>query len=226
MPRLFGGNPHSPGRDGHGDRHHVGEAAKYYKHKGMRTMTTILPTPDTTSELPRLSDLTPELALREAAPFLADLVRDPTFLDAHILPLLKEARGAEEWYVAHQYDGQDSSYSLQIFVWPPGTTTKIHDHTCWGAYCCAVGSVLEERYERLDDSLRFNHARLKKVWQLSWSREDGASTVLPYDEGIHRMGNPGEAVAISVHLYGPRLGTLDGRDYDTFCNYVCDRTEA
>ena len=189
-------------------------------------MTTVLPAPDTTSELPRLSDLTPELALREAAPFLANLVRDPTFLDAHILPLLKEARGAEEWYVAHRYDGQDSSYSLQIFVWPPGTTTKIHDHTSWGAYCCAVGSVLEERYERLDDSSRINHARLKKVWQLSWSREDGASTVLPYDEGIHRVGNPGEAVAISVHLYGPRLGRLDGRDYDTSCNYVCDRTEA
>jgi hypothetical protein len=33
-------------------------------------------------------------------------------------------------------------------------------------------------------------------------------------------------VAISVHLYGPRLETLDGRDYDTSCNYVCDRTEA
>jgi hypothetical protein len=40
------------------------------------------------------------------------------------------------------------------------------------------------------------------------------------------MGNPREEVAISVHLYGPRLGQLDGRDYDTSRNYVCDRTEA
>jgi len=31
---------------------------------------------------------------------------------------------------------------------------------------------------------------------------------------------------ISVHLYGPRQGKLDGRDYDISCNYVCDRTEA
>jgi hypothetical protein len=88
-----------------------------------------------------------------------------------------------------------------------GIRTKIHDHTSWGAYCCAVGSVLEERYERLDDGSRLNHARLKKVWQLSWSRDDGASTVLPYDEGIHRMGNPAEEVAIGVHLYGSRLGS-------------------
>ena len=70
-----------------------------------------------------------------------------------------------------------------------------------------------------------NHARLKKVWQLSWSKEDGASTVLPYDEGIHRVGNLGSKTAISVHLYGPRIGEVDGRDYDASRDYVCDRTE-
>ena len=188
-------------------------------------MTTVLWAPDT-SELRRLTDLTPELALREAASFLAHLVGDPAFLDAHIVPLLEDAIGAEDWYVAHHYESHVGSYSLQIFVWPPGSETKIHDHTCWGAYYCAVGSVLEERYERLDDGCWPDHARLKKVWQLSWSTEDGASTVLPYDEGIHRVGNPGESTAISVHLYGPRLGRLDGRDYDPSRNYVCDRTVA
>ena len=188
-------------------------------------MTTTLPAPDT-NKLEKFSNLPTELALQRAASFLAHLVRDPTFLDAYVLPLLQEARGVQDWYVADRCDGQDGSYCLQIFVWPPGTTTKIHDHTCWGAYCCAVGSVLEERYERLDDNSRLNHARLKKVWQLSWSPQDGVSTVLPYDEGIHRVGNHVEEVAISVHLYGPRLGRLDGRDYDTSRNYVCDRTEA
>ena len=103
--------------------------------------------------------------------------------------------------------------------------TQIHDHTSWGAYCCVVGSVLEERYERLD-GLQEGHARLRKVWQLMWSRGDGASTVLPYEEGIHRVGNPGEGTAISVHLYGPQMGELDGRDYDPSRNYVCDRFEA
>ena len=82
---------------------------------------------------------------------------------------------------------------------------------------------MEECYERLDDGCRLDHACLKKVWQLSWSTVDGASTVLPYDEGIHRVGNAGEEVAVSVHLYGPRLGRLDGRDYDPSRNYVCDR---
>ena len=69
------------------------------------------------------------------------------------------------------------------------------------------------------------HARLKKAWQLWWSPEDGASTVLPGDGGIHRVGNPGEGVAVSVHLYGSRIGEVDGRDYDPSRDYVCDRRE-
>jgi predicted metal-dependent enzyme (double-stranded beta helix superfamily) len=187
-------------------------------------MKTTLPALET-KKLEKFPNLPTWLALQRAVPFLAHLVREPVFLDTHVLPLLEVARSAEEWSVAHRYDAQDGSCSLQIFVWPPGTKTQIHDHTSWGAYCCAVGSVLEERYERLDDGSRLNHARLKRVWQLSWSPEDGASTVLPYDQGIHRVGNISSEIAISVHLYGPRTGDLDGRDYDTSRDYVCDRTE-
>jgi hypothetical protein len=88
-----------------------------------------------------------------------------------------------------------------------------------------VGSVLEERYERLDDGSRPDHAHLRKVWQLVWSKGDGASSVLPRDGGIHRVGNPGGSLAISVHLYGPRIGEVDGRDYDISRDYVCDRWE-
>ena len=178
------------------------------------------------SQLETLAELPPELALREAVPRLIALASNPAFLDAHVLPFLQEAREAEDWYVAHSCEGQDSSYSLQVFVWPAGTRTQIHDHTSWGVYYCAVGSVLEERYERLDDGSRPDFARLKKIWQLTWSQEDGVSTVLPYEQGIHRVGNLGTATAISVHLYGPQVGGLDGRDYEPSRNYVCDRLEA
>ena len=179
-----------------------------------------------TNELQKLSELPTELALQQAALFLAHLVKDPTFLDTEILPLLDEARNTgEDWYVAHSYEGKDHSFSLQIFVWPPSAETKIHDHSSWGVYCCAVGSVLEERYERLDDGSRPDHAHLTKIWQLLWSREDGASSVLPHVGGIHRVGNPSDSLAISVHLYGPRIGEVDGRDYDLSRDYVCDRRE-
>ena len=164
-------------------------------------------------------------ALPRVAAFLADLVRDHSFLGAHVLPLLEEARDAKEWYVARRHDAEDGSYSLQVFVWPPGTRTRVHDHSSRGAYACAAGTVLEERCERLDDGSRHDHARLEEVWRLPWSPRDGASTVLPGDGGIHRVGNPHAEAAVSVHLYGPRMGEVDGRDYDPSRDYVCDRLE-
>ena len=173
-----------------------------------------------------LADLAPRLALGEAVALLNRLAKDTVFLNAHVLPLLDEARCANDWYVAHHYDLGESSCSLEMFVWPSGSTTAIHDHSCWGAYRCVVGSLLEERYERLDDGSRPDHARLKRLWRMSWGPADGASTVLPYDGGIHRVGNPGNGLAISVHLYGPRLGEADGRDYDPSRDFVCDRAVA
>ena len=169
--------------------------------------------------------LTAELALREAVPVLSRVVSDPEFLDSHVLPLLEEAGGAEDWYVAYRHDDPDCSYSLQVFAWPPGSATRIHDHSSWGAFCCVVGFVLEERYERADDGSLADYARLKQLWLLGWRREDGISTVLPYERGIHRVSNPTEEPAISVHLYGPRLGEIDGRDYYPSQNFVCDRPE-
>jgi predicted metal-dependent enzyme (double-stranded beta helix superfamily) len=191
----------------------------------MNAGTMTLPVVDT-DYLRRICELPTELALQQAATFLVRLVKDPAFFEGEVRPLLEEARGAEgEWYVAHSYGGEGHTYSLQVFVWPPSTETKIHDHSSWGVYCCAVGSIFEERYERLDDGSRLDHARLEKIRQRMWSSEDGASSVLPHDGGIHRVGNPGDDAAISVHLYGPRLGEVGGRDYDLSCDYVCDRRE-
>jgi predicted metal-dependent enzyme (double-stranded beta helix superfamily) len=185
-------------------------------------MTLLAPHAD---ELRKLGELPTELALPQAAAFLADRVKAPDFVESHILPSLASSREGEAWHVASRHDAEDGSYSLKVFLWPPGTGTQIHDHSSWGAYHCAWGTVLEERYERLDDGTRPDHARLTKVWQLWWSPEDGASTVLPGDGGIHRVGNPGDEAAVSVHLYGPRIGEVDGRDYDPSRDYVCDRTE-
>ncbi len=160
------------------------------------------------------------LHLGEAVSYLNRLVKEPTFL-ALIHPLLK--RESKDWYVVYHWVAADGSYSLQVFVWPPGTATRIHDHASWGAYSCALGSIFEERYERLDDGSVRDHARLKKTWEREWNEGDGTSTVLPYDGGIHSIGNPGEETAISVHLYGPRMSDIDGRDYDPSRDYVCDR---
>jgi predicted metal-dependent enzyme (double-stranded beta helix superfamily) len=182
-------------------------------------------TPDM-SGLHKLSELPPDPTLQEAIPVLARLVREPAFLDSYILPLAEQTERAEDWYVVHCDEDEGGSYSLQIFVWPPGSKTQVHDHSSWGAFCCVVGSLSEERYERLDYGCRPDHARLRMLWRRVWKREDRVSTLLPCEGGIHRVGNPTGSKAISVHLYGPRTRDVDGRDYDPSRDYVGDRRES
>lgn len=178
-----------------------------------------------TSNISKLVREVSELGFADAPAFLRHLSSDPVFLGRHILPILGQARPAREPYIAATFGARESANCLQIFVWPAGAMTAIHDHTAWGAYHCVVGSLLEERYARLDDGEQPNTAHLRKLWQQQLRRIDGVSTVGAYAEGIHRVANQGRQVAISMHLYGPRQGMFDGRDYDPLRDFVCDRLE-
>lgn len=167
----------------------------------------------------------PQLAFEDAGAFLVRLTREPSFLAGHILPFLVPNTQSPQPYIAASFGTREATNCLQVFVWPSGAATPIHDHTSWGAYHCVVGSLLEQRYVRLDDEQQPNTAHLRKLWQRAWSRGDGTSTVGAYENGIHRVANPSRRPAISVHLYGPRTGVFDGRDYDPSRDFVCDRLE-
>jgi predicted metal-dependent enzyme (double-stranded beta helix superfamily) len=168
-------------------------------------------------------DLPLELTLESAVLLLDRLSSDLGFLASHVLPILREPPRSEPFYVSHQHDYPDGS-ALQVFVWAPGSRTPVRDHSAWGAFRCVVGTIVEERYERLDHSSRPGYARLRKAWRQVWGKHDGASTLLPFEGGIHRVGNPTERTAISLHVYGS-VDAVDGRDYDPSRFYVCDRLE-
>jgi predicted metal-dependent enzyme (double-stranded beta helix superfamily) len=167
----------------------------------------------------------PELGFDESSAFLTQLARDPEFILTQILPSLSRAPSGATPTIAATYRLREASPCLQVFVWPAGAATSIHDHTSWGAYHCVVGTLLEERYERLDSGAQPSTARLRKVWRRALRNDGGASTVGAYEAGIHRISNPSGQPAISVHLYGPRVGVFDGRDYDPKREFVCDRLE-
>ncbi len=175
--------------------------------------------------LEQLAHLPADRAAREAGRLLEALAAQPAFLRAQILPLLREAAPAGEPRIASAVTSPGGGCSLQVFVWPAGARTPIHDHTSWGAYHCVVGSLFEERFTRLDGGEQPERAHLRAGPRRPLRRADGASTVGPYAEGIHRISNPFGRPAISVHLYGPRMGSLDGRDYDPSRDFVCDRYE-
>ena len=167
----------------------------------------------------------PDIGLDQAPEFMAQLVHNPAFVTTQIVPFLTRSAPGHEPSIPISYGTREASTCLQVFVWPAGAATPIHDHTSWGAYQCVIGSLVEQRYERLDDGEQPSTARLRKAWQRTWCSEDGTSMVLPYEKGIHRITNPNTSPAISLHMYGPRSGAFDGRDYDPKRDFVCDRLE-
>jgi predicted metal-dependent enzyme (double-stranded beta helix superfamily) len=165
-------------------------------------------------ELRGLASLPPELAVEEATSLLEEIAFDP-----HLLDLLPK-RGS----VAPTFRtlSEQREYSLQLFHWQPGSRTPIHDHSSWGVYVCLAGQLGEDRYQRLDDGSQPAQAMLRRGWRAEWARGE-RSILLPYEGGIHRVWNSQATPAVSLHLYGPRLGQMDGRDYDPRRDFVCDR---
>jgi predicted metal-dependent enzyme (double-stranded beta helix superfamily) len=166
-------------------------------------------------QLRSLADLPPETAICEAAPLLAALIRSTNLVDC--MPCIEGPGPARI-----QLTDDSERTNLQLFLWPAGAWTPIHDHTSWGVYVCVAGSLLEDRYVRLDAGAQPGRAHLRRDWRAIW-RPGQQSHLLPYSGGIHRVANPSLGPAVSLHLYGPRLSAIDGRNYDPHTDVVCDR---
>ena len=190
-------------------------------------MYTAIYTTNTSVMLARLQRQLDSITRDGARAAVEQLAKQPDFLERYVRPLLPQAPVPthEPSIIATLGLPGSESAKLQIFYWPAGASTPIHDHTSWGVYQCVSGDLMEDRYERLDDGAQPETAHLRKSWRRTWERWDGASTVGAYERGIHRIGNPGRRASISVHMYGARAGVFDGRDYDPMRDFVCDRVE-
>jgi predicted metal-dependent enzyme (double-stranded beta helix superfamily) len=166
-------------------------------------------------ELTQLATLSPRLALVEAAPLLRRIAQHYPLPENHEIPPMQRDPTARSLH-------SDATLNLQLFFWPAASWTPIHDHTSWGIYLCIAGALLEDRYVRLDDATHEATARLGRDSR-SLLQPDMYSALLPHAAGIHRVGNPSDRPAVSLHLYGPRLSHLDGRNYDPRDDFVCDR---
>src|SRR5262245_24201222 len=161
--------------------------------------------------LDQLAQLPAAFARAQAGLWLEAPVTEPTFLKTQIVPLLDRLAPADDPSIARTFVSPLGGCSLQVFVWAPGSKTPIHDHTSWGTYYCVVGSVLEDRYKRLDDGTQLNRAHLRFSWRRLLQRTDRASTVAPYAKASTIPVTPQEEIRSMPLVRRKEVPQLTGR---------------
>ncbi|OJY38163.1 MAG: hypothetical protein BGP06_17210 [Rhizobiales bacterium 65-9] len=89
----------------------------------------------------------------------------------------------------------DDRLSIWAIVWPPGSSTSIHDHHCSCCFGVARGALEERWFDAIGDG----RAALTNIAV----REPGyVACMLPSGPNIHQMRNRGDEEVVTVHIYG------------------------
>ncbi len=102
----------------------------------------------------------------------------------------------------------DGSFSVVVMVWLPGQRTPVHDHLTWCVTAVLQGTEYEEVFAHRGDHLEVVARNASPAGTVSGFAPPG---------DIHQVTNVGEAVAVSMHVYGTditRVGSSVRRVYD------------
>lgn len=98
-------------------------------------------------------------------------------------------------------------FSVVSFVWGPGQSTPIHDHSVWGLVGVLRGVEKVERFRRLPTGGLINEGE-------DYLREGQVDAVSPRIGDIHRVTNGrADAPSISIHVYGANIGAVERATY-------------
>ncbi|AOI40621.1 cysteine dioxygenase [Burkholderia oklahomensis] len=154
----------------------------------------------------RLVDTRPDepRILREGAALLADLVARDDWLPAAY------ARSDPERYRQFLLHLDPAArFSVVSFVWGPGQTTPIHDHTVWGLIGMLRGAEYSQPYALAPDDGR--PLPTGDAVRLEPGRVEAVS---PAIGDIHRVSNAfADRVSISIHVYGADIGAVERSVY-------------
>lgn len=94
-------------------------------------------------------------------------------------------------------------FSVVSFVWGPGQSTPIHDHTVWGLIGVLRGAELSQSYQHGPDGRLLPQGPVHRL-------ERGAvEAVSPTLGDVHRVSNAlSDQVSISIHVYGANIGAV------------------
>jgi predicted metal-dependent enzyme (double-stranded beta helix superfamily) len=99
-------------------------------------------------------------------------------------------------------------FSVVSFVWGPGQSTPIHDHTVWGLVGVLRGAEVSQSYARRPDgSLAAGQARVLQPGQVE--------SFSPWSGDIHQVSNALlDRASVSIHVYGANIGSVRRSIFD------------
>jgi len=134
---------------------------------------------------------------------LANLVKTDDWL-----PDVYAAADKDRYQQYLLYRDPAGRFSVVSFVWGPGQSTPVHNHTVWGLIGVLRGGELSQGYEATSAGLRPFGAEQRL--------EPGAvEAVSPAIGDIHRVANAYDnAVSVSIHVYGADIGAVRRATFD------------
>ena len=98
-------------------------------------------------------------------------------------------------------------FSVVSFVWGPGQSTPIHDHSVWGLVGVLRGVEKVERFRRLPTGDLAADGE-------DYLHEGAVDAVSPRIGDIHRVTNGlADRPSISIHVYGANIGAVERATY-------------
>ena len=130
----------------------------------------------------------------------------------------RQLAGDPAGYQTHLVHAEpDGSFSVVVMVWLPGQRTPVHDHLTWCVTAVLRGTEYEEVFRLVPGGAagRGRGDRLEAVARHANPAGTVSGFAPPGD--IHQVTNIGDAVAVSMHVYGTditRVGSSVRRVYD------------
>lgn len=173
-------------------------------------MASVQPTVTASPRLDRLRDFVIAMSyLVESASGEPEILREGS-------RLLKELIAVDDWLPARYAQPSATGYqqyllhadsrerfSVVSFVWGPGQTSPIHDHTVWGVVGVLRGAEYEQSYTRAGEGPFAEEGPPERL-------EQGEVTaVSPAIGDFHRVSNAYEdRPSVSIHVYGANIGAV------------------
>jgi predicted metal-dependent enzyme (double-stranded beta helix superfamily) len=125
--------------------------------------------------------------------FLQRYIADPAFLTD------QPTSGFDNEIRLHR--SPDRAFTILAYIWDHPDQCPVHDHSAWGLIGSLLNPLREVKYRRLDDGKVEGFAELEQVSD-SLLEPGQVGFVLPLNKGIHQTGTAGDALTLSIGVYG------------------------